>query len=186
MKLISNIFLVAGVLLISIFGYQLWEGKSLQSSSLEEAEALSANGAILRNKFTAEHGKAIATLSIPKLDRTLAIVEGTDADSLKKGIGHLSQSVFPGDNEQIVLSGHRDTVFRNFDQITTGDSFIVDMPYGSYEYEIKETEIVPEDDTTVIRDMGEEVLVVTTCYPFSFVGSAPDRFVAYAYPVKEE
>lgn len=62
---------------------------------------------------------------------------------------------------------------------------MVQMPYGEYTYEIRETEIVPEDDTSVIGEMGEEVLVVTTCYPFHFVGSAPDRFVAYAYPVSE-
>ncbi|WP_370512357.1 sortase domain-bontaining protein [Planomicrobium sp. CPCC 101110] len=58
------------------------------------------------------------------------------------------------------------------------------MPYGKYRYEIRETKIVPEDDTTVVRKMGEEVLVVSTCYPFNFIGSAPDRFVVYAYPVE--
>lgn len=89
-----------------------------------------------------------------------------------------------GDGEQIVLSGHRDTVFRDFGQLEIGDTFVVNMPYGTYEYAIRETEIVPEDDTSVIRKMGEEVLVVTTCYPFHMVGSAPERFVAYAYTVE--
>ena len=119
------------------------------------------------------------------MGKTLPIVEGTDPDSLQKGVGHLSNSVFPGQGEQILLSGHRDTVFRDFGELEIGDTFVVQMPYGEYTYEIRETEIVPEDDTSVIGEMGEEVLVVTTCYPFHFVGSAPDRFVAYAYPVSE-
>ena len=58
------------------------------------------------------------------------------------------------------------------------------MPYGDYEYEIKDYEIVDRDDTSVIGPMGEEVLVVSTCYPFEFYGFAPDRFVFYCYPVE--
>ncbi|OZI12695.1 class D sortase [Bacillaceae bacterium SAS-127] len=136
--------------------------------------------------FNVKENEAFSTLEIPKLDKEIPVIEGTDADSLSKGIGHLSQSVLPGQGEQIVLSGHRDTVFREFNQIEIGDTFTVHMPYGSYSYVIKQTEIVDEDDTSVIREMGEEVLVVTTCYPFRFVGNAPERFVAYAYPVKGE
>jgi|GEM_PF-5448386 len=132
--------------------------------------------------FQAEYNEAIATLDIPKLDKTLPVIEGTDPYSLAKGVGHLSESVFPGDGEQIMLSGHRDTVFRNFGQLEIGDRFIVNMPYGSYPYIIKETEIVLEDDTSIIRKMNEEVLVVTTCYPFSYFGPAPKRFIIYAYP----
>ncbi len=196
MKMVGNIFITLGVVLVSIFGYQLYQNESAQQQSLLEAEQR-INSSMKKERpepqgeeeihapeiFTAEHGEAFATLEIPKLDRTLPIVAGTDADSLQKGIGHLSNSLFPGQNEQIVLSGHRDTVFRNFGEIEIGDQFILTMPYGSYTYEIKETEIVPEDDTSVIREMGEEVLVVTTCYPFHYVGNAPDRFVTYAYPV---
>src|SRR5699024_10734862 len=81
--------------------------------------------------------------------------------------------------------GHRDTVFRRFGELEIGDRFIVEMPYGTYEYEMRESEIVGADDTSVIRPMGEEVLTVSTCYPFSYIGNAPDRFVLYAYPVGE-
>ncbi|RTQ94190.1 class D sortase [Lysinibacillus telephonicus] len=136
--------------------------------------------------FTAAMNEAFATLEIPKLNRTLPVVEGTDADSLDRGVGHLTKSVFPGQGEQIVLSGHRDTVFRDFNKIEIGDLFIVNMPYGTFTYQIKDTEIVNEDDTTVIRKMGEEVLVVTTCYPFDFLGSATQRFIIYAYPYDKE
>jgi sortase A len=75
-------------------------------------------------------------------------------------------------------------VFRNFADLEIGDTFVVEMPYGEYEYEIEEIDIVSADDTSVIRSMGEEVLVVTTCYPFEMLGSAPDRAVFYAWPVE--
>ncbi|MBM7715464.1 sortase A [Bacillus thermophilus] len=188
MKVIGNLLLIAGVVLLAVFGYQLFQHNQSQKESLVEAKERIQNSPkdtdqALRD-FKAKYGEAFATLEIPKLGKTLPVVEGTDPDALEKGVGHLSESVYPGQGEQILLSGHRDTVFRKFGEIEIGDRFVLTMPYGSYTYEIRETEIVPEDDTTVIREMGEEVLVVTTCYPFSYIGDAPDRFVTYAYPVK--
>jgi sortase A len=137
------------------------------------------------SSFEVEDGESFGILDIEALDRSLPVVEGTGPDDLDRGVGHLRQSSLPGGGEQILLSGHRDTVFRNFGELKIGDTFDLHMPYGSFRYEIKSTEIVPEDDRTVIRDMGEEVLVVTTCYPFDYINHAPERFVVYAYPVEE-
>lgn len=65
-----------------------------------------------RKKFHPETGEASGILEIPEIDAELPIVEGTDADDLAKGVGHYKDSYYPGDHGQIVLSGHRDTVFR--------------------------------------------------------------------------
>lgn len=193
-RIISILFIVVGLGFVGVAVYQLWDGHQAQKQSIVQAKEKIDNGIELKDdktleeaveEYTAEYEEAFATLEIPKLGKTLPIVEGTDPDALKKGVGHLSNSMYPGQNEQILLSGHRDTVFRNFGELELGDTFIVEMPYGEFTYEIRDTEIVPEDDTTVIREMGEEVLVVTTCYPFHYVGNAPERFVAYAYPVAE-
>ncbi|GGP17141.1 class D sortase [Oceanobacillus neutriphilus] len=196
MRRIGILFIIIGVVCLGVFGYQIIGHEQSQKQSLIQAEERIDQGISTQDdaeqdieetieQFDVEADEAFATLEIPKLGKTLPIVEGTDPDSLDKGVGHLSNSVLPGQNEQILLSGHRDTVFRDFGELEIGDTFVVKMPYGEYSYEIRETEIVPEDDTSVIREMGEEVLVVTTCYPFHFVGSAPERFVAYAYPVSE-
>lgn len=194
MRRIGILFIIIGAVCLGVFGYQIIGHEQSQKQSLIQAEERIEQGVSEKEDidieetietFQAEADEAFATLEIPKLEKTLPIVEGTDPDALKKGVGHLSNSVFPGQGEQILLSGHRDTVFRNFGELELGDTFIVKMPYGEFTYEIKDTEIVPEDDTSVIREMGEEVLVVTTCYPFHFVGNAPERFVAYAYPVSE-
>lgn len=133
-------------------------------------------------KVVNELNDVIGILRVPKINAKLPIVDGTEIDDLKKGVGHYKGTALPRDGEQIVLSGHRDTVFTNFDQLEVGDDFIVDMPTGSFTYEIRETEIVDSEDLTVIRPRGEEVLTVTTCYPFNYIGYAPDRYVMYAYP----
>lgn len=139
-----------------------------------------------RGDFRPQPNEVIGKLAIPKLETELPIIEGTDEEMLARGVGHYGGTAFPSDDEQIVLSGHRDTVFRNFDRLAVGDRFVVKLPYGEFEYEIRSTDIVDKDDTTVIRSMGTEVLVVTTCYPFRYIGDAPERFIVYAYPVDGE
>lgn len=192
-KWLGYFFLVCGISLITIFIFQIYQNEKSQQTALDEAKEKIQNfqkkkeekGKKMVESFHAEQYEAIATLEIPKLKKTLPVVEGADEKALDKGIGHLTQSVFPGQGNQIVLSGHRDTVFRNFNKIKIGDYFIVHMPYGSYKYKIKKTRIVNEDDQTVIRKTNKEELVVTTCYPFHYVGNATKRFIAYAYIVGE-
>lgn len=190
MKWMGNLFILVGLSFLAFFGYQLFDQNQNQSVTIAEAEAALEEQRIEDGEafdvfsFQPETYEAFGILHIPKLDRSIVIVEGTDPDALDKGVGHVSSTVFPGQEEQIVLAGHRDTVFRNFEELEIGDTFIVEMPYGEYRYEIHDTEIVDAEDTSVIRKMGEEVLVVSTCYPFNMLGSAPQRFVFYAYPVE--
>ncbi len=113
----------------------------------------------------------------------MAIVEGTDPNDLKKGVGHYKGSFFPGENGQIVLSGHRDTVFRHLGELKIGDDLKVEMPNGTFTYEIARTKIVDAKDTSIITlQHNEEELILTTCYPFRYVGNAPDRYIIYAKP----
>ncbi|WP_077328075.1 class D sortase [Virgibacillus siamensis] len=136
--------------------------------------------------FEPEFGEIIGILLIPDLDAELPIVEGTDADDLEKGVGHYTGTAFPTQHNQIVLSGHRDTVFRRTGELEIGDLLIVQLPYGNYSYEITDTEVVDADDRTVIVPTApQEVLTLTTCYPFSFIGNAPDRYIITALPVRK-
>lgn len=125
-------------------------------------------------------GDNIGSLSIPVLGQKLPIIQGTDADELKKGVGHFTQSVLPGEEDNCVLSGHRDTVFAKLGKLKIGDQLIVQTSAGIFTYEIKTIRIVDKDDKTVIVPADHAVLTLTTCYPFHFVGSAPDRYILSA------
>ena len=120
-------------------------------------------------------GDVIGILNIPRLDREIPIIEGTDSDSLDKGVGHLSNSYMPREDNMIFLAGHRNTVFTNFNKIQKGDSFYFKNSKGNYKYTVKNIKIVPRDDKTIIKKYDEEVLIVCTCYPFGYLGDAPDR-----------
>ncbi|MGM0877901.1 MAG: class D sortase [Bacillota bacterium] len=131
-------------------------------------------------------GDLIGKLIIPKLDATLPIYHGTDEDELEKGVGHFAGSVLPGEDDNSVLSGHRDTVFKQLGEVGKGDELIVETVLGTFTYKVRKVRIVDEDDRTVIVPKPEATLTVSTCYPFDFVGSAPERYVLVANLIDEK
>lgn len=194
LNILATILLITGMGLVIYSLTEIFKGEQEVKKARAEAEEIlqqQPDEKTKKEKLTADDfhfavGDTIGLLYIPKLDRDLPIIEGTNPEELDRGVGHYLGTAFPGQKDQIVLSGHRDTVFRNFDQLVIGDTFVLKLPYGTFEYEIFDTEIVPADDTTVIRSTApEEILTVTTCYPFYFIGNAPDRFIFYAKPVDE-
>jgi len=131
-------------------------------------------------------GDNIGSLTIPALKRKLPILQGTDAKELKKGVGHFTQSVLPGEKDNCVLSGHRDTVFRQIGNLKIKDQLIVQTSAGTFTYEVSGTRIVHADDKTVIVPTDHAVLTITTCYPFDFIGNAPDRYIVSAVLIKSK
>ncbi len=125
-------------------------------------------------------GDPVGTLLIPALDQTLPIFEGTGDDELKEGVGHYAQSVLPGERDNCVLSAHRDTHFSGLEALKIGDQLIVQTSAGTFTYEISGVRIVDKDDRTVIVPTDHAVLTLSTCYPFNYVGSAPDRYIISA------
>lgn len=129
-------------------------------------------------------GDIFGKITIPRLDRELPIIHGTSQTELAKGVGHYIQSVLPGKGDNSVLAGHRDTVFRNLDQLELGDQVIVETSAGTFTYEAIDIFIVESDDRTVIVPHDEAILTLVTCYPFNFVGAAPQRYIVTAKLVK--
>lgn len=194
MRILSITILIAGLGFLGYGGFQLYKTHAMEGERLDEASEF-VSETVIKDKdiddikdFDYDDFKTddtVGILYIPRLEREIPIIEGTDEDELAKGVGHYSDTGFPGENKQILLSGHRDTVFRNFGDLKNGDELHVKMEQGTFIYVIddSETQIVPADDTTVIDPSREdEVLTVSTCYPFSYVGNAPDRYVLHAYP----
>jgi sortase A len=125
-------------------------------------------------------GDAIGTLSIPALRQTLPIIEGTRTRDLKRGVGHYVRSVLPGEKDNCVLSGHRDTVFAGLGKLKKGDLVIARTSAGAFTYRITGIRIVRSNDRTVIVPTDHAVLTLSTCYPFNYVGNAPKRYVLIA------
>ncbi|WP_191562557.1 class D sortase [Metabacillus idriensis] len=182
-----SLLLIIGGLIFTAYGvWQIVETNVKTNQTLADAQAAirSAEDKELPppgGRYEPEVGDAVGILKIDRLKAELPIVEGTDPDDLEKGVGHYKGSYYPNENGQIVLSGHRDTVFRKAGDLEIGDSLKILLPQGEFEYIIKSTKIVDADDTSIITLQNErEELILTTCYPFSFVGNAPERYIIYA------
>lgn len=193
-KKLPLLIILAGLVVIGIGVWQIMETKFQGDTSLKEAKKIVAQAESptfdeelpKRNKKIEppNFGDTVGLLTIPKIKSELAIVEGTDPNDLKKGVGHYKGSYFPGENGQIVLSGHRDTVFRRLGELKPGDIFEVQLANGKFKYELTHTKIVDKDDRTIITLQNtQEELIVITCYPFRFVGDAPERYIIYAKPI---
>lgn len=196
MKKLSVLFIIAGLCFLAYGGYQLFKTENAQNNSMAEAQSLLNNKENLEtdeaiseaaSTFAPNMSETAGMLHIPRLESDLPIVEGTDEDDLEKGVGHYKGTAYPMQNDQIVLSGHRDTVFRRMGELEIGDELIVQLPHGDFTYVITETKVVDADDRTIISPTApDEVLTVTTCYPFSYVGSAPDRYIITALPISKK
>ena len=189
MKKFATLLMIIGIAFLGVGIYQYVNIQIAEKKALGEAEELLARAYAEPNKeiiFNPEIGDAIGLLHINKIEASIPIVEGTDPDELEQGVGHMSQTAFPGDNDQILLSGHRDTVFRRLGEVEIGDIIEVELPYGRFEYEMVDSIIVSADDTSVVGSTApDEELVISTCYPFRYIGNAPDRYVIYAVPVEK-
>ncbi|KHE67653.1 class D sortase [Halobacillus sp. BBL2006] len=155
--------------------------KESEPAAESETKALpEINNEVVSYESRPKQGERMGELYIPKLDATLPIFHGTDEDELDKGVGHFAGSVLPGEKDNAVLSGHRDTVFRRLGEVGVNDLLIVTTSAGEFTYKVRKVRIVDADDRTVIVPKPTATLTVTTCYPFDFVGSAPERYILVA------
>ncbi|MEX2461126.1 MAG: class D sortase [Paenibacillaceae bacterium] len=153
---------------------------SFGTSGILEEATVELKADIVLYPLRPKKGENFGNLTIPVLKRVIPIIQGADEDELKKGVGHFVQSVLPGEADNSVLSGHRDTVFKELGKLKVGDELITETSAGTFTYVIKQTRIVHKDNKTVIVPTDHAVLTVTTCYPFRYIGDAPDRYIITA------
>ena len=138
-----------------------------------------------RYASTVGTGDAIGRIRAPAMDGlNMVFVQGTDTLSLEKGPGHYPETPFPGEGGTIGIAGHRTTYlapFRHIDSMHTGDRIVLEMPYGTIFYRVQKTKIVDPTDVWVVRSVGYERLVLSSCNPLY---SAAQRFIVFARAVR--
>lgn len=127
-----------------------------------------------------EKGDQLGKLYIPKLKISIPIFHGTTNGELQNGVGHVIGTAFPGESNNTLLAGHRDTVFRHLDKLTEGDVLTVESGIGIFTYKVRKVRVVEEDDLTVVVPKRKATLTVSTCYPFTHIGPAKQRYVLVA------
>ncbi len=125
-------------------------------------------------------GALIGRIQIPRLGLSVIVAEGEDARTLRRGAGHIPGTGLPGQPGNIGISGHRDTFFRPLNKIRQDDIVTLTTVAGTFRYRVVSIWIVSPSDASVLDPGADEVLTLVTCYPFYFVGAAPERFIVRA------
>ena len=105
---------------------------------------------------------------------------GTDEWALTRGAGWIEGTAEPGASGNVGIASHRDGFFRPLKDVGVGDIVILEMKRGSMTYGIESIQIVEPTDVWVLDPTEEPSITLVTCYPFYFVGSAPQRYIIRA------
>jgi sortase A len=127
-----------------------------------------------------EDGSLLGRLEIPRIGVSVMVVEGVDEGDLKQAAGHIPGTALPGQPGNVGIAAHRDTFFRALRSIRRDDAISLSTLQGTYRYQVVSTKVVSPDDIQVLYPTGRDRLTLVTCFPFYYVGSAPERFIVEA------
>ena len=122
----------------------------------------------------------LALLRVPKIHLEVPVLEGTDDLTLNRGVGRIVGTARLGDKGNMGVAGHRDGFFRGLKDVGVGDSIDLVLPNRTDTYLVDKVEIVNPDNVGVLRPTSVSSLTLVTCYPFYFIGSAPQRYIVHA------
>src|SRR6201987_5291688 len=122
----------------------------------------------------------LAVLHISKFDLRVPVLEGTDELTLNRGVGHISGTARPDEEGNIGIAGHRDGFFRVLKDIGSGDTIELQTTRATDHYIVDQIVLVRPDDVSVLQPRSVRSLTLVTCYPFYFIGSAPQRYIVHA------
>ncbi len=179
LKAAFYIFLVAGLLCVGYAAYYLAAERAYQTIELRKFE----HAAPLAEPHVPITGEIVGQIQVPRLNLKAIIVEGDSGEVLSKAIGHIPGTAMPGEQGNVALAGHRDRLFRPLREIRKGDLITIDSPGGSSAYEVETTFVVTPAETDVLRAANRKELTLITCFPFNYVGSAPNRYIVRAREV---
>jgi len=179
------VLVVVGVASLSRYGWLMTQMEWLESKNraavsrlLRQPEA--APDATSGSTDADVDSSFIGELEIPRLNLSAAVRVGEDSDVLAGAVGYLPETPLPWEHGNSAFAAHRDRIFRPLAGIQVGDEIRLATRHGDFRYEVSHTLIVNPDDVWVLDNATDVDLTLITCYPFVFVGHAPQRFVVRA------
>ena len=177
-KCIEAVLLVAGIAGVGLWGWSQWHESVSQredSQTFDRAE---------ESHVTPNNG-LVGRLRIPRLHLSAMVRQGTGSQTLDVSVGHIPGTALPGEPGNVAVAAHRDTLFRGLRDIERGDLVQFETTHGSYFYRVNQTQIVSPQDVWVLKAAAYPELTMVTCYPFDYIGAAPNRFIVKARQVAQ-
>lgn len=203
---IERLLLILGLLLSVVFGAVLASRAILSRAELRRFQNLQKehaaatrtgpdSGSVLGVDFSLwspdritayEHSlqqyfpPPLAVLRIAKVHLEVPVLEGTGDLALNRGVGHIDGTVRPGEEGNIGIAGHRDGFFRALKDVGPGDVIELVTPESTGTYVVDQVLLVSPEDVSVLAPRSVSSITLVTCYPFYYVGSAPERYIVQA------
>ncbi len=197
-RLLERLAWVCGLLLLTVWGATRAHGEWLKRRDLARFEETRRSRLLLadnladqslwsqgrieayRETLCQEAGPPLAVLRIPTLDLVVPVLEGTDDFALNRAVGRIEGTSRLGEGGNIGIAGHRDGFFRDLGNIGPGDRIMLETLTGIETFIVEATKIVQPGDVDVLAPTVRPTLTLVTCYPFYFVGPAPQRYIVRA------
>ena len=204
---VERLLLVAGLLLLAFYAAARIHGILLSRASLRTFAAVQQAASIdttsdhigqlaaatpnfalwsekrikeYRDSLAMQFSPPVAILRVPKIHLEVPVLEGTDDLTLNRGVGRIPGTARLPEEGNVGIAGHRDGFFRGLRDVSAGDSIDLVTPKGIESYVVDRVLIVNPSDTSVLQPRAGPSLTLVTCYPFYFVGSAPQRYIVQA------
>jgi len=177
---------ITGILALGYVGFTLLDARLYQVSakrSLDSQIQVEKEHNLTQPRPAIKAGDVLGLMDIPRLGLSVAVLQGTKSRMLRLGVGHIEGTPFPGEPGNSGIAGHRDTFFRELKDVRRNDEIDFQTATGLFRYQVDWVKVVAPDDASVLAPSTEAVLTLVTCYPFYFVGPAPNRFVVRATQV---
>lgn len=136
--------------------------------------------AAYKESLKAKTDLPLAILRIPKLNLEVPVFNDTDDLTLNRGVGRIIGTARIGEPGNHGIAGHRDGFFRGLKDVGPPDLIELIRGKRADQYVVTNVQIVSPEDVHVLDPTTTSTLTLVTCYPFYFVGSAPQRYIVTA------
>jgi sortase A len=157
-----------------------WHFQKQETRRMDAPSGVSAKPAHPETELPTRDHDLIGRIEIARLDVSAIVMKGTSSRTLRRAAGHIEGTAMPGQGGNVGIAAHRDTFFRPLRNIRASDVIVLRTLTGDYRYRVVSVKIVAPDKIDVLNPGTSEILTLVTCYPFYFVGPAPNRFVVRA------
>jgi sortase A len=175
---------MSGVFALSYVGLTLLDSRIYQQNAeltLEKRIHAQEQRETGLSRVMVKTGDILGRIEIPRIGLSVIVLEGTTSQTLQHGAGHIEGTALPGEPGNIGIAGHRDTYFRGLKDIRANDEIQIQTAAGITRYEVDWIQITVPSDVSIVSPATGSALTLVTCYPFHYIGAAPERFVVHAH-----
>jgi len=186
-RLVARVLLATGLVALGYATYVVVDARRYQAverQQFDDRQDDPRHDGIVAAAIAPVDGHAIGAIQIPRIGLSAVVAQGDSTLTLRRAVGHLADSSLPGDAGNVVLAAHRDGLFRPLKDIRAGDAITLTTSRGAFAYVVESTSIVSPTNIDALRPHGGRTLTLVTCFPFSYLGSSPERFIVRAREIE--